>query len=168
LLYSTYIGTIHDDFIGAINIDANGTVYAGGVTIPFINDTHNVDNASAILVVKLTDWSDGDRDNMPHIWEIENGLNPNEYDGDGDLDSDGLTNRDEFSLGTDPTNADSDGDGYLDGLEVEGGYDPLNSEIGIMQLLSYNLVYIAVGVGVVILVVLYIKKDTLTEMYWNR
>jgi hypothetical protein len=168
LLYSTYIGSNNDDLIGAINLDSAGNVYAGGVSFGIINDTNNRDNSSAVFVVKLSDWSDGDRDNMPHAWEIENGLNPNEYDGDGDLDSDGLTNIDEYTQGTDPNNADSDGDGYSDGLEVEGGYDPLNSEIGIMQLLSYNLVYIALGVGVVILVVLYIKKDALSEMYWNR
>ena len=105
---------------------------------------------------------------MPHAWEIQYGFDPNVYDGDDDFDTDGLTNSVEFSLGTDPTNADSDGDGYSDGLEVDGGYDPLNAEIGVMQMLSYNLVYIAVGIGVVILVVLFIKKDTLSEMYWNR
>ena len=168
LLYSTYIGTENDDFIGGINIDSEGTVYAGGFSSVPINDTHNRDNSSALMVVKLTDWSDGDRDNMPHAWELEYGLNPNVYDGDGDLDSDGLINSDEFTLGTDPTNADSDGDGYSDGLEVEGGFDPLSAEIGIMQLLTYNIVFIALGIGVVILVVLFIKKDTLYEIYWNR
>jgi hypothetical protein len=168
LLYSTYIGGNDDDFLGAICIDSDGNAYAGGVSFGLINNTFTVDNSSAVIVVKLSDWSDGDRDNMPHAWELEYGLDPQVYDGDGDLDSDGLDNSQEFALGTDPTNADSDGDGYSDGFEFEGGFDPLNAEIGVMQLLSYNLVYIVVAVGVVFLVVLYIKKDTLSEMYWNR
>jgi hypothetical protein len=168
LLYSTYIGTNNDDFIGAINIDSDGTAYVGGVSVVPINDTHNVDNSSAIIAAKLTDWSDGDRDNMPYAWELEHGLNPNVDDGDDDLDSDGLTNSDEFALGTDPTNDDSDGDGYSDGLEVDGGFDPLNAEIGIMQLLTYNITFILIGIGVIILVALYIKRDTLSEIYWNR
>ena len=168
LLYSTYIGGNDDDFLAAISIDSDGNAYAGGVSIGLINGTINVDNSSAIIVVKLSDWSDGDRDHMPHAWEIQYGFDPNTYDGDDDFDSDGLTNYEEFTLGTDPTNADSDGDGYSDGLEVDGGFDPLNPEIGVMQLLSYNLVYIAVGVGIVVLVVLIIKRETLSEMYWNR
>jgi len=36
-----------------------------------------------------------------------------------DSDGDGLTNRDEFELGTDPTRADTDGDNMPDGWEVE-------------------------------------------------
>jgi hypothetical protein len=168
LLYSTYIGSNRDDFIGGINIDSSGTVYAGGITVGFINDTHNRDNSSALFFLKLTDWSDGDKDNMPHAWELDYGLNPHEDDGDGDLDSDGLSNSDEYAHGTDPTNSDSDGDGYPDGLEVDTGYDPMNPVVGIMQILSYNLIYILIAAGIVTLIVLYIKKDVLYNYYWNR
>ncbi len=43
-----------------------------------------------------------------------------------DQDSDGLTNAEEATLGTDPTVADTDGDGINDGTEVANGSDPLN------------------------------------------
>jgi hypothetical protein len=45
-----------------------------------------------------------------------------------DTDGDGLTNLQEFELGTDPTNPDSDGDGWKDGVEFRKGTDPLNPD----------------------------------------
>lgn len=42
-----------------------------------------------------------------------------------DYDGDGLTNYQEFLLGTNPTKADTDNDGYSDGREVLNGYNPL-------------------------------------------
>lgn len=44
-----------------------------------------------------------------------------------DSDGDGLSDSQEYTLGTDPNNVDSDGDGCLDGDEVEAGLDPLDS-----------------------------------------
>src|SRR3989339_684253 len=45
-----------------------------------------------------------------------------------DSDKDGLSDVDEMYIyHTDPQLADTDGDGYLDGLEVDRGFDPLNS-----------------------------------------
>lgn len=41
-----------------------------------------------------------------------------------DGDSDGLSNEEEKTYGTDPTKADTDGDDYSDGAEVRSGYDP--------------------------------------------
>ncbi|MFC7529794.1 hypothetical protein [Actinoplanes sp. GCM10030250] len=46
-------------------------------------------------------------------------------DGDEDVDTDGLTNLEEQTLGTSPTNPDTDGDGLKDGAEVDNGTDPL-------------------------------------------
>ena len=43
---------------------------------------------------------------------------------EGDEDSDGLNNLDDFLWVTDPTNPDTDGDGASDGLEVARGTDP--------------------------------------------
>ncbi|HMP74672.1 MAG TPA: S8 family serine peptidase [Kiritimatiellia bacterium] len=65
-----------------------------------------------------TAW-DTDGDGMPDGWEMLNGLNPiDPSDAAGDLDLDGLTNLQEYQLGTDPRNTDSDGDGLTDGDEV--------------------------------------------------
>ncbi|MDP2933680.1 MAG: hypothetical protein Q8N81_06150, partial [bacterium] len=47
-------------------------------------------------------------------------LSPN-----NDYDQDGLTNYQEFLLGTNPTKKDTDNDGYSDGQEVLNGYNPL-------------------------------------------
>lgn len=43
---------------------------------------------------------------------------------DEDLDGDGLTELEEYQLGTDPNNPDSDGDGINDGDEVDHNSDP--------------------------------------------
>jgi uncharacterized protein YkwD len=46
---------------------------------------------------------DDDNDGMPDVWENKYGLNPlNASDADSDLDSDGVTNLDEYLEGTDP------------------------------------------------------------------
>ena len=62
--------------------------------------------------------SDSDLDGMPDSYEDENDcLNSEVADAGADPDGDGLTNLEEFELGTDPCKADSDGDGLSDGQE---------------------------------------------------
>jgi hypothetical protein len=69
---------------------------------------------------------DADDDYLPDAWEAQYGLNPLDNgqidmirQGErGDFDGDGLTNREEYLLGTDPSNSDTDGDGETDGDEV--------------------------------------------------
>lgn len=80
------------------------------------------------------DWDD---DGMADAWEIEYDLDP-ELDSDADLDSDldqsgnligdGLTNLEEYQLGTNPRDPDTDGDGIADGQEIEYGIDPLDGD----------------------------------------
>jgi hypothetical protein len=43
-----------------------------------------------------------------------------------DPDKDGLTNIQEYGIGTDPTDPDTDGDGWKDGKETAKGFDPLD------------------------------------------
>ena len=45
-----------------------------------------------------------------------------------DTDGDGLSDEDEWYLGTDPENPDTDGDGLSDGEEIHYGLDPLNPD----------------------------------------
>lgn len=76
---------------------------------------------------------DADEDSLPDDWEAEFGLDPEDNgkvdlarQGErGDFDRDGLSNREEFLLGTHPGLADSDGDGLADRDEVRTyGTDP--------------------------------------------
>jgi hypothetical protein len=62
---------------------------------------------------------DTDGDGMPNYWETIFNLNINSSADAGiDSDTDGLTNLQEFALGTDPRESDTDGDGLIDGHEV--------------------------------------------------
>jgi YD repeat-containing protein len=69
--------------------------------------------------------SDADADGMPDCYELMMGLDPAvPGDADEDIDSDGLTNRDEYSQRTNPHNRDSDGDVLPDGYEVTNNLGP--------------------------------------------
>ncbi|MBI5001839.1 hypothetical protein HZC31_00475 [Candidatus Woesearchaeota archaeon] len=67
--------------------------------------------------------SDGDSDGLTDLEEITYGTDPDDADSDDDHLSDSV----EVGAGTDPNLADTDGDGYDDGFEVRAGSDPLNA-----------------------------------------
>ncbi len=68
-------------------------------------------------------------DGMPRDWEEAHGLNLYSPDGDEDIDTDGLTNLEEYDYrnidpqgrSTDPRESDTDGDGLPDGFEADFG-----------------------------------------------
>ncbi|WP_199886140.1 M4 family metallopeptidase [Pseudoalteromonas sp. T1lg23B] len=71
--------------------------------------------------------ADSDGDSLPDVWEILYGLDPlDAADVNRDLDEDGLTNIQEFDLGTFPNNSDSDGDFMPDGWEHTFGLNPIS------------------------------------------
>jgi hypothetical protein len=73
---------------------------------------------------------DTDSDGFPDGWEVEYGFDPLDSSDpapNDDEDGDGLTNQEEYDLGTNPKNADTDGDGFLDKWEVDNGFNPLDS-----------------------------------------
>ncbi|MDI6916941.1 MAG: PKD domain-containing protein, partial [Thermoplasmatales archaeon] len=63
--------------------------------------------------------TDADNDYMPDGYEIKNSLDPLDFaDADSNLDSDGLTNVQEYNLGTNISEPDTDNDGLKDGEEI--------------------------------------------------
>ena len=97
--------------------------------------------------------TDTDGDGFPDSYELaytnpssNTGLNPSDDLENGGA-GDGLTNWEEFQLGTDPTNPDSDGDGLSDGAEVAGAgsrpaTDPTSSDTdgdGVSDLVETNI-----------------------------
>jgi len=87
-------------------------------------DSHN---GNAARVRKGQVWSfrvmlDEDEDGICDYWELEHGLDPTDPDdASEDPDGDGLTNLQEFLLGTNPHNYDTDGDGIDDWWEYTFG-----------------------------------------------
>ncbi|MHC9510379.1 fibronectin type III domain-containing protein [Kangiella sp. M94] len=83
------------------------------------------------VVITVAD-TDTDNDGMDDSWELYY-FGKLEQTAEGDPDSDGLTNIEEFQNDTHPKKLDTDGDGISDGWEVEHGFDPNDSTDGVMD-----------------------------------
>jgi hypothetical protein len=98
------------------SIDANGNVTAvssGTVVIQANND-----GATGIIAIPIV-LAGSSHQGIPDSWALSYGLNPLDPTlAAEDPDHDGLTNLQEFMLGTNPINPDTDGDGLTDGAEV--------------------------------------------------
>lgn len=75
-------------------------------------------------------YDDEDGDGLPDPWELVHGLSGSTGDRDDDPDEDGLTNVEEWVLGTHPVVADTDEDGVNDGDEYLAGTDALSAALG--------------------------------------
>lgn len=112
--------TVSNPSIGTVSSNGLVTAITSGNLI--VSASNEMVLSSISIPVQLSGDSDGD--GMPDDFELANGLNPNNpIDALEDMDTDGLTNLEEFNLGTGVNNADTDGDGIADGEEVMAGND---------------------------------------------
>ena len=117
----------HGIELHAISLDADADGIADGSdNCPLDPDVLNVNTDNDALCNTLD--TDDDNDGIPDSYEIANGLNLLVNDSFGDLDSDGLTNLEEYLLGTSVNNFDTDNDGMSDSYEVENLLDPFNDD----------------------------------------
>ena len=100
----------------------NGLVTAHASGTVLVQASH--EGTSGFIAIRVVLSADSDGDGIEDALELALGLNPNSAaDGLEDRDSDGLSNRDEVTAGSNLSNPDTDGDGLLDGEEVRAGAD---------------------------------------------
>ncbi len=127
-----------------VNDDAEAAVAAGHAISGSVEESSGVETAHSGMQDQDGDGYADERDSHPAdpaLWNDHNGNGrnddeeaPPDTDRDGipdaldavpaDHDNDGLTDTEEWTLGTNPAEADSDGDGLSDGEEVYAGTDP--------------------------------------------
>ncbi|MCP4856246.1 MAG: hypothetical protein GY903_17330, partial [Fuerstiella sp.] len=112
--------------------DFGGIGYAGtfGVSsgAPAAFDTDANGESWGAYVVAYNPSRDTDADGLPDGYEELFFPGDLTQLGAGDLDSDGVSDADEYADGTDPTDADADNDGSNDGQEKAAGTDPANPD----------------------------------------
>jgi hypothetical protein len=111
-----------------VSVSADGLITAVGPGRAII--TARNEGAAATIQIKVTTQGSTVGDGIPDSWKIAHGFSTTDPGVAGaDPDHDGLTNLQEFQLGTDPNNSDTDGDGISDGDEVNKFHtNPLNPD----------------------------------------
>ena len=84
--------------------------------------------AGGLFDIGSDEFADSDGDTLPDYWEEKYFGSKTSASIDGDEDSDGATNREEFLFGTNPFDNDTDGDGRTDRIEKEESTNPLHRD----------------------------------------
>ncbi|MHA2232709.1 MAG: NosD domain-containing protein [Candidatus Hodarchaeales archaeon] len=93
------------------------------------SEPYPIDGTAGVSDPYPLDYADSDGDGLPDWYETRIGLDPNVDDATVDLDQDGLSNLDEYQLGTNVNYSDTDEDGLLDGAEVHDHHtNPRNAD----------------------------------------
>ncbi len=128
----------------------------------------DIDEIRAVLEQLGVTVGDSDYDGLDDLDEIAHGTDIQCIDSD----TDNLNDAFEIKLGTNPLDDDSDADTYLDGIEVIAGTDPLDplSYPGSIQISTTMLILGvgSIGFGVIILGVLYKKRDSILNTIRRR
>ncbi len=112
--------TISNPAIATVSAEGLVTAVTSGTVI--VSASNEMVLSSISIMIELTGDSDGD--GLPDDYELDNNLNPNNpADASEDTDGDGLTNLEEYGLGTKLNNPDTDGDGITDSEEIVAGVD---------------------------------------------
>lgn len=128
-------GTVYVSLDGHASVDATGRLTVEravfrSVTTRYPLLLHISNGGLSVFFSIEVEASDVDADGVDDDFERRHALNPaDRSDADEDPDADGLTNIQEFAIGTDPRRPDTDGDGANDGAESRRGADPLDARV---------------------------------------
>ena len=123
--------------LGTGNIKTSSLPVGGHRITASVTDSNSATVAQAISINVV--FTDSDNDGIQDNYEIAHGLNPNDpADAAQDKDGDGLSNLQEFLLGTSIDLADTDNDNVSDAVEVKSGRNPLLNEPALIQIIMSN------------------------------
>jgi len=124
-------GTLNGYYYSAEDIYTEGTTtinQGSAVTLSTLNTVTFNPGFHVVLGGTLSiNKEDSDADGLLDTWEILYFGNLNQGP-DDDYDNDGLTNLEEFQLGTNPSDPDTDNDEMADGWEIDNGLNPFQDD----------------------------------------